>query len=202
MDAGNGTPILWKCLTTQPSFGPTDDCLCIYLRPSSLTAIIRCWCFWNKICVALAGSSLCKSDWLQTQRLLATASQVLVLKDIHHHDSLQLDVLYSAFSFLNKKKLSKILFNNKKPFRRFACICAYVHCVWNAYEGQARTLDPLEVEFSQLWAAMWVLGIEPRSTERAPSAPNLTTTSLDPAQHFLKQSCLQETLISLGKNEM
>lgn len=107
MDAGNGTPILWKCLTTEPSFGPTDDCLCIYLRPSSLTAIIRCWCFWNKICVALAGSSLCKSDWLQTQRLLATASQVLVLKDIHHHDSLQLDVLYSAFSFLNKKNFQK-----------------------------------------------------------------------------------------------
>ena len=49
-------------------------------------------------------------------------------------------------------------------YKRIACMS------FSASRGQKKVLDPWNWNYGHLLAAMWVLGIEPRSSERAASA--------------------------------
>lgn len=48
---------------------------------------------------------------------------------------------------------------------RLAYVCVCSPCVCNACRGQKMALDPLELELQI--ATIWVLGIQPSSSERA-----------------------------------
>lgn len=54
------------------------------------------------------------------------------------------------------------------------CLNAYLCtiCVPGVREGQKRILAPQRRTYRRLWAAMWGLGIEPQSSERATHVPN------------------------------
>lgn len=51
----------------------------------------------------------------------------------------------------------------------------YHMCVPGVHWDQKRGLDPLELSYKWLWAAIWVLGAESQSSAEAPSAVNHRT---------------------------
>lgn len=58
--------------------------------------------------------------------------------------------------------------------------CIFERYVCSASRGQRKALNPLELSYRRLGAAMRVLGIKPQSSERAASVLNNWVGSLDP----------------------
>lgn len=82
--------------------------------------------------------------------------------------------LFLFFYIFSKLKKNNLFY----AYGWYLCtMCVSVH------RGQMRALYPLELELQVLWAAMWVLGPEPRSSVRATSAFNHWTIYLSSSWH-------------------
>jgi hypothetical protein len=55
-------------------------------------------------------------------------------------------------------------------------ICAPVAC--SDHEGQERAVGTMQLEYKQLWPAIWVLETKPRSSRKAANALNHGVISL------------------------